>query len=116
MKYIENMENYEEIPIKKEYDLNRNGEPVKNVKEMVFGKVVSVDKKFSKSTRSETKYFVLTYGNQIYDPMGASSTREDFIETKLKMVSQDTFNYYSIYLQTKNSIYLTKANRRFLNE
>jgi len=110
MKYIEEITHDEEIPINVEHDLNKDGETVKNVKEMVFGKIVTVEGK------TEKKYFVLTYDNQIYDPLGASSTREDFIETKLKMVSKDTFDYYSIYLKTKNSIYLTKANRRFLNE
>ena len=110
MKFIQEITHDEEIPIRMEYDINRDGETVKNVKEMVFGKAVVVKDKVEK------KYFVLTYDNQIYDPLGASSTREDFIETKLKMVSKDTFDYYSIYLKTKNSIYLTKANRRFLNE
>jgi len=110
MKFIQEITHDEEIPISMEYDINRDGETVKNVKEMVFGKAVVVKDKVEK------KYFVLTYDNQIYDPLGASSTREDFIETKLKMVSKDTFDYYSIYLKTKNSIYLTKANRRFLNE
>ena len=48
--------------------------------------------------------------------MGINSNRENFLETKLKRVSKDTFDFYLIYLQTNNSIYLTRANRRFINE
>ena len=48
--------------------------------------------------------------------MGMNSNREKYLDTKLKKVSKDTFDFYMIYLQTNNSIYLTRANRRFINE
>lgn len=107
MKYLKKNE-FEEITIKNEVDFNKNGTQVVSSKEKVFAKIIESEKK--------NQYFINTYKNEIYDPMGLNSNREKFLETKLKRVSKDTFDFYLIYLQTNNSIYLTRANRRFINE
>jgi len=109
MKYINDQGKFvSEIKINKEIDFNKKGLHAINVKEKIFAKIVESEKK--------SHYFIITHKNQIYDHMGINSNRENFLETKLKRVSKDTFDYYLIYLQTNNSIYLTRANRRFINE
>jgi len=91
-----------------ETNFNRKGHNTLNAKEKVFAKVVKAEK--------ASQYYISTHNNEIYDPMGINSNRERYLETKLKKVSKDTFDFYLIYLQTNNSIYLTRANRRFINE
>lgn len=108
MKYINyDLKKIKEIPIKKEIDFNKNG-AVSSGKEKTYAKIVESEK--------DTTYLIKTYQNQPFDPMSSNLTRENYLETKLKKVSKDTFDFYLIYLQTKNSIYLTRTNRRFINE
>jgi len=108
MKYInEDTKNMQEINIKKEIDFNKNG-TVSQGKEKTYAKIVESEK--------DKTYLIQIYQNQPFDPMGSEATRENYLETKLKRVSKDTFDFYLIYLQTKNSIYLTRTNRRLINE
>jgi len=108
MKYINKDINEINNTNKLETNFNRKGLNVLNSKEKVFAKII-------KSEKSD-QYYVSTHNNEIYDPMGLNSNRERYLETKFKRVSKDTFDFYLIYLQTNNSIYLTRANRRFINE
>ena len=64
---------------------------------------------------AQTVYYVLTYNNVIYDPLGPDSNRESKLNTQLKRTSANTFNSYIKYLQTKNRIYITQATRSFMN-
>lgn len=107
MKYLDKNGKEEQVKVK-ETNFNKKGSHVLNTKEKVFAKIVSSD--------SSDNYLIATYKNEIYDPIGLNSNRERYLETKLKSVSKDTFDFYLIYLQTNNSIYLTRANRRFINE
>lgn len=107
MKYLDKNKK-EETTKAKEIRFNKKGSYVLNDKEKVFAKIISY--------KENENYLVVTYKNEIYDPMGLNSNRERYLETKLKSVSKDTFDFYLIYLQTNNSIYLTRANRRFINE
>lgn len=108
MRYINKMTNHdEEINVHKEIDFNKHGKHVNNPKEKIFAKVVVSD--------DNNFFFIDTYQNEIFDPIGLNANRKN-INTKLKKVSKDTFDFYLIYLQTNNSIYLTRANRRFINE
>jgi len=109
MKYLNETKNFNPIEKPKEVDYNKNGTQVATSKEKVFAKTIT-------PTDGNTSYLICTYHNQIYDPMGMNSNRERYLDTKLKKVSKDTFDFYMIYLQTNNSIYLTRANRRFINE
>lgn len=61
------------------------------------------------------KHYVLTYNNNLYDPIGADSHRQNQLPLKLKEVSQDTFDYYCQYLKTKNKLHLTRSQRSFIN-
>lgn len=63
-----------------------------------------------------TVYYVLTHTGTLLDPMGPYSKRQRNLDTKMKRVSKGTFDLYLTYLKTNNSIYLTKAQRGFLND
>lgn len=61
-------------------------------------------------------FFIRTYQSTPFDPMGPYGRRERNLDTQLKRVSKNTFDLYVTYLKTNNSIYLTKAQRGFLND
>ena len=58
---------------------------------------------------------VLTYNNNLYDPLGADSNRESNLNLALRKTNEDTFKAYIKYLKTNSRIYITKAQRSFLN-
>ena len=68
-------------------------------------------------TKQETSrvYFVSTHSGVLHDPMGVNSTKRKDYTFIMKTVDQQTFDYYMMYLRTKNSLYLTRAQRRFVN-
>ena len=60
-------------------------------------------------------YSVLTYNNALYDPLGTDSHRESKLNTTLKKTTKQTFDHYINYLQDRNKIYITRAQRSFIN-
>jgi|TARA_R110000851_G_scaffold96287_4_gene208905 hypothetical protein len=89
---------------------DRNGSAIENsgVKDC-YGKMISVDDR-------EKVYLVKVLQHTLYDPVGTYSNRKRFLESGFKRVSKNTFDFYMMYLKTNNSIYLTKAQRGFLND
>ena len=85
MKYLNEHED-QEILISKEIDFNKKGSQVLNKKEKIFAKIVP--------SKENENYFITTYKNQIYDPIGINSNREKYLETKLKRVSKETFDFF----------------------
>lgn len=75
------------------------------------------DKVFAKTIDGKIKkiYYVLTYNNLVYDPLGPDSNREANLNTVLKPTSKQTFDYYMKYLQSNNRLYITKAQRSYIN-
>ena len=65
---------------------------------------------------NKNTYFIRIHLNVPYDPSGPYGHRENYIETKMKKVSKNTFDFYMMYLKTNNSLYLTRASRGFLND
>lgn len=63
----------------------------------------------------KTLYYVITHNNMIYDPLGPDSNRESNLSTRLTKTSKKTFDSYVKYLQTKNRIHITQAQRSFIN-
>ena len=61
-------------------------------------------------------YYIRIYQSTPFDPMGPYGRRERNLDTQMKRVSKNTFDFYVTYLKTNNSIYLTKAQRGFLND
>jgi len=86
------------------------------------GKNTTEDQAIAKSVISSdgSRRFYVKYGrNEILDPYQtdssyAGSRRQTHIY-KFKKVSEETFDNYKKYLETKNRIFFTKA-RRFLME
>jgi hypothetical protein len=89
---------------------DKNGRVISNGNKKAFAKI------FTEQENKKSSYWVATYNGVIYDPIGVNSNKERYLETKFKKVSKETFDFYMIYLQTNNSIYLTRANRRFIND
>lgn len=96
------------------------------VEEKVFDKngteTKSTNKIFAKCTETvlhdgtkQIKYLIATFNNVPYDPKGIDSHRESGLEIKLKSVSKQVFSYYLLYLQTKNSLYMTRTQRSYIN-
>ena len=87
---------------------NKDGQISTEKKENKYAKMVG--------TGSKDSYFIRTHLNVPYDPLGPYGHRENYIETNLKKVSKNTFDFYVMYLKTNNSLYLTRASRGFLND
>ena len=97
----------------------------REMSEVLFDKNgVNLEKKNSKDAYGKIVYFdgiakshhVRVLESNLYDPMGTYSSRRRYLESSFKRVSKNTFDFYMMYLKTNNSIYLTKAQRGFLND
>jgi len=72
--------------------------------------------KLIQTSDGKESYFIRIYQSTPFDPMGPYGRRERNLDTQIKKVSRNTFDFYVTYLKTNNSIYLTKAQRGFLND
>tara|TARA_R110000824_G_scaffold139163_1_gene304193 strand:- start:106 stop:429 length:324 start_codon:yes stop_codon:yes gene_type:complete len=106
MKFINNAPKVKK-PQKEFIYINKSGQEINNDVDKVYAKVLLDQKK-------ET-YFIVIYQNLPLDPLGTYQKRQAYLETKMKKVSKQTFDYYLTYLQTKNSIYFTRTNRSYNN-
>ena len=88
--------------------LNRNGQQVESDKEKVFAKAVVGGGK--------TLYYAKFYAGILYDPLGAHSNRECWVDSKFRSVDKNTYDFYTMYLQTNNQVYLSRAQRGAINE
>jgi hypothetical protein len=78
----------------------------------VFAKMLIIDLGDNETQR---QFFVRTYNNTPLDPLGPESRRDIWRRTELKKVNQSTFEAYLSYLQTRNRLHMTKAQRSFIN-
>ncbi len=90
------------------FDRYANEITPKNEKEKIYAKVLV--------SNGGKVYYIKTYQNSPFDPLGAYAKRESYLETKMSRVSKNTFDFYMMYLKTNNSIYMTKAQRNFIND
>jgi hypothetical protein len=111
MKFVESTSKEDFIPEKFEQTYNRSGQLSEN-KEKVFARYTEVN--LSKGEKQQ-RYFIMTHNNIPYDPYGIDSHRERNLRTSLKTVSRQTFDYYILYLQTRNLLYMTRTQRSFIN-
>ena len=63
----------------------------------------------------QIKFQVLTHNNMLFNPLGAETYKTQSRDLKLKVVSEKTFDNYVKFLKTKNNLYMTYANRSFIN-
>lgn len=110
MKFIESTD----IPkrTRQEFLYNKIGQTTTDAKEKTFAKFTEAD---VGKNKTQKKYYISVYNNVPYDPYGIDSHRESYLKTSLKTVSKQTFDYYILYLQTRNSLYMTRAQRSFIN-
>tara|TARA_B100001778_G_C18369732_1_gene530209 strand:- start:469 stop:744 length:276 start_codon:yes stop_codon:yes gene_type:complete len=87
---------------------NRNGEEYSvDTDSLVFAEQLEGSR--------QTVFSVLTHNNNLYDPLGADSNRESNLNLVLSKTNEDAFKSYMKYLKTNSRIYITKAQRSFLN-
>ena len=111
-RFISDPEQYDPYD-EQEYEqfFNKNGELKSEQKEGFFAKVV--EKVIG--NKPSTCYYIRVHDSTLFDPTGTNSFRVKYLDTKMRKVSKTAFDYYMIYLRTKNSIYLTRAQRSFLD-
>ena len=91
---------------------DKTGNSIDNEKQYV----VSYYAKTIRTEHGEETYFARVHQSTLFDPNGPYGKRERIVDTKMKRISKSTFDFYITYLKTNNSIYLTKAQRGFLND
>lgn len=112
MEFIESVPKHGNVRPVVETVFNKSGTNISNGGERAFAKALTIDMGKGKD---QVKYFICTHNNAPYDPNGPDSHREIWLHTELKSVSQQTFDFYVLYLKTKNSLYMTKTQRSFIN-
>lgn len=92
---------------KKEMWFNRDGKEVCGENEKFFAKTIEEN--------GRSSYYVRTHDSLLFDPIGTHSMKKN-MDVTMNKVSKGTFDFYMMYLNTKNNQYLTRAERGFLNE
>jgi|TARA_R100001163_G_C5067350_1_gene206406 hypothetical protein len=87
---------------------DKTGADVIDQREFSYAKVIQ--------SKIKETYYVRVYEGRPLDPWGMYKGREKTLSTKLKKVSKATFDYYMLFLKTRNSLYMTRAQRSFLND
>ena len=94
--------------IQEEEMFDKSGNLVLSQNKIVYAKKITTD--------TSEMFFIKTHDNTPFDTSGMFAHREKHIETKFKRVSKQTFDFYMLFLKTSNSLYLTRAQRSFLND
>jgi len=95
-------------PTVTEEAFDRLGEAIEHRNEKSYAK--------TKNANGHKTYYVMTHRSALYDPWGMHGHREDHIQTQMQKVSLETFDFYMLFLKTRNSLYLTRAQRSFIND
>tara|TARA_R110002096_G_scaffold21406_2_gene69452 strand:+ start:3862 stop:4197 length:336 start_codon:yes stop_codon:yes gene_type:complete len=111
MKYIDSEEDIEELPQSQKQEemwFNKDGQEISGENERFYAKSVVKN--------GRAYYYIRVYSSSPFDPNGIYGRRERALPIDLKSVSKNTFDFYMMYLSSKNSLYMTKAQRGFLND
>jgi len=84
-------------------NLGKTGQQTESDKEKVFARAII--------ERGKTLYNILFYAGTVYDPIGTHSNREFYVDSKFRSVNKTAYDFYTLYLQTNNPTYLTRAQR-----
>jgi len=112
MKFIESYKEAINVKTSSQSLFNAKGEITEDTQDKVWAKSVEID---LGSNQFQKQYLIRTYNNIPLDPMGPEAGRDIWRRTELKPVSQQTFDYYILYLRSKNGLYMTRAQRSFIN-
>jgi hypothetical protein len=111
MKYVETITKETNIS-KSEKIYNKNGDIASNNEKIFAREIITA----LENGGTQRKYFIMTHNNVPYDPYGIDSHREGRnLRIELKTSNKDSLYYYILYLKTRNSLYLTRTNRSFIN-
>jgi hypothetical protein len=112
MKYIDDAEQVKETISKIEISMyDTSGLPT-----TIPGRSVCRSKKTTKLNGDENlSLFINTLNGTLYDPHGVDSTKRISIMFKEKPVDIKTFENYLKYLRSRNNLYMTRAQRSFIN-
>lgn len=88
------------------------GLPTDGVKDKVYSKSLSI---YLGNNKTQNKFFIRTFNNVPFDPLGSEAGRQIWNRTAFRQVSKNTFESYNSYLSTKNKIFWTKTNRGYIN-
>ena len=105
MKYINQEPDIPDIEV--EIWFNKDGQEISGENERFYAKTIVKN--------GCEYYYIRVYNNFPFDPIGIYGRRERELPIDLKKVSEDTFDYYMMYLTTKNSLYMTRAQRGLNN-
>jgi len=112
MKFVESYSKKDFMPEIVEESFDKDGNTLTNQKDKIYARYIET--KLANGT-AQTKYLIATFNNVPYDPKGIDSHREANLDIKLKSVSKQSFDYYMLYLKTKNTLYMTRAQRSYIN-
>lgn len=104
MKYIQEVDE-DTFPKDEEVWFNKDGNEVEGANQQFFAKTLV--------RNGRRTYHIREQGGLFCDPIGIYANRrfrEDVVKSVL--VAKEVFDLYLVYLKTKNSSYLTKAQRR----
>jgi hypothetical protein len=111
MKYVENYTSKDAKKDTETKSYNAFGQSVSDDSDTVYAEYKAIDI----GERVQKKFFVLTSNGTLFDPRGTDSHRANQIRKELKSTSKQTFDYYVKYLQTKNTLFMRRAERSFIN-
>lgn len=112
MKFVDS---YSKNTLEKQIDqylYDKSGIITNDDTEKVFAKSLDID---LGNNKIQQKFFIRVFNNTPYDPLGPDSRREIWNRTELKSVNQKTFEHYIMYLRSKNTLYMTRTQRSYIN-
>jgi|9_EtaG_2_1085328.scaffolds.fasta_scaffold56782_2 hypothetical protein len=111
MKYVETYNQKSETPESESAEYNKLGDIVESEKETVYAKCQQV---FLRDA-TQNQFYVLVANGNLLDPRGTDSHRINTLKKELRKTNKQTFDYYLKYLQSKNTLFLRRAERSYIN-
>jgi hypothetical protein len=88
------------------YDIN--GEEIDTTRELSFAEV--------RNNNDVTQYLISTYRYEPFNPTGTDAHKTGGSDTTLQQVPESLFNFYVLFLRTKNLAYFHKVRRGMLDK
>ena len=111
MKFVNNTGDMPNEGQSEVHAFDKTGQSLISSKEKSYAKIV-----YPTGHPDRKKYYIRIHESVPYDPCGMHSHREQYLETNFQGVSKATFDYYMMFLKTKNFLYMTRTQRSFIND
>ena len=106
MKYVNDSSEIDKQELSEEW-FNKDGKEISGENERFYAKTITKN--------GSESYYIRVFNNSPFDPIGIYGRRERDMGIELKKVSKNTFDFYMMYLTTKNGLYMTRAQRGLHN-